>query len=120
MAVYQHSQLRLSDHDYSDRWTVIDNTAKKLMWITVHEFNSYIDTVYVHQVENEIRDRIRKEIADWRQTELAEWVYDNMVEDVRIETVNQMDYDTLEQRVRVKIRARFYEETATFYVLKWK
>lgn len=117
MAIEQYSRLRTNNYDYSDRWTVIDNTAKKLMWMTVHEFNSHVD-VYAGRDDN--RDRVAKEIRAWRQTELAKWIYDNTVEDVVIETVNQMNYDTHEEHVRVKIMARFYEEIATLYVLRWK
>ena len=117
MAIDGYSRLKSSDYDYSDRWTVINNTAKKLMWMSVYEFSVWAD---VYGRRENIHDKISSEIQEWRKSSHAEWIYDNTVEDVRIETVTQMNQITLEETIKIKIMARFYEEIATFYVLKWK
>ena len=122
MAIDQHLLFKSSGYDYSNRWTVVDNTAKKLIWMTVYEFTEYRD-LYAFPAENdnnEITDRIRAEILGWRKRPVAEWIHNNAVEDTRVEMTDEMDYSTLEVRVRVKIMARFHEEIATLYVLKWK
>ena len=100
-------------YDYSDRWTLKDGEARKLVWMTVDEFKMRYDALID-------LDSVKQLLGEWHDTAEAKWVKTNASEDIRFEQRELFDHDTFQSVISVKIMARFYEEIATAYLLKWK